>query len=191
MPQIIDTLYGVQTAPTPSTFNSFTVNNAVRKVAIDVVAVAWSYVLGVQVGAGVKAFKFDIQDNFRLLSYGVALPHGFQFANEGSVTIPDGACTLQITGNSDLAPFTAFYLDEVSALAVPFANYEMATDIYVPWSNAPPLPVAPAVTPTFYTLQIALTSGEISMVGVNAILNALVLYPIPFVKILHSLPLST
>jgi len=186
MAEIINTLYGRPVAgwPAPSAHNSVTVNNAVRKVQFDIVGPPlWSYTFGMELNGNPASFayKFTVADKFRILSYGLCMPHGLIFSNEGG----DVPTIMRMQGNSNLA--VNYFLDQVSDLHVPWAEYEVAADIYVDWSTAP----TAGAGALWYSLEARLVQGSVSMVGVAAALNALTLYPIPYVKILHNLPLST
>jgi len=183
MAEIINTLYGRPLGgwPAPSAYGSVTCNGAVNKVAIDTVAVAWNYTFGMELNAapGSFAYKFTPTDKFRILSYGWQMPHGLAWANEGGDMPP-----IQIVeGNSNPAAAT-FFLDQVSFLEVPWGDYEIALDIFVDWSTAP-------AAQNWFSLETRLQSGTVSMVGLAAALNGQVLYPIPYIKILHNLGLAT
>lgn len=183
MAEIINTLYGrpVTNWPAPSAYQSFTVNTAVRKVSVDLVSVPqWRYTFGLEVMGltGQFAYKFAKTDKFRILSFGILMPHGLQFANEGGDVPP----ILYVGGNSNLG--VPYFFDQVSYMHVPWGEYEVAADNFVDWSNAP-------TAATWLSIEGQLYSGQVSMVGVNAALNGQVFYTIPYVKVLHNLPLST
>lgn len=183
MAEIINTLYGrpVGGWPAPSAYGSVTCNGAVNKVALNTVAAPWNYTFGMELNANplTFAFKFAELDKFRILSYGWMLPHGLAWSNEGG----DVPAVQLIEGNSNPTG-AVFFLDQVSYLSVPWGDYECALDIFVDWSTAP-------AGENWYSLETRLQAGSVSMVGLAAALNGAVLYPIPYVKILHNIPLST
>jgi hypothetical protein len=156
--------------------NSFTVNTAANEVAIDTTTAlnAWDYTF---VNGQGNQF-FQIADQPKIISIGMGLPYYFDSGDQnlmlrfGYVTIGGSSGVL-----SQIAPTTGDFV-------FPLMNEEIEIDAFIPW----PEPIS-AVTHRNIALQGIMTSGKISMIGVPASLNLAVLYPMPFIKVLHTLPM--
>lgn len=178
MAERIDLMVGQIRGGFPSAYNSVTVNAAVNVVRFDVLAAPWDWIF-VQPITG--ASRFVGRDNFRILSYGLLMPHGLSVANVGES--PVGVGVVGQTSMRIRAGFFGGAQYELSAflhMTLPWGDYEVAADIFSDWQPG-------TVTRTdSMQLHCRLTEGVVSMVGVNAAIDTLTLYPIPFIKVLHT-----
>jgi len=180
---IIDVMTGIFIAniggngAADSVKNKFTVNNAVNEVPIINAAVTdWNFVFQVN-----PLFcRIQAQDAITVLSFGVMVPYHFVWSQLPVLSFyywAKNGASIQ----SDKFP-------EINApsgfLPAPFANYEMSLGGYCPW------PVPSTGGPyADYELIASFLGGRVSMIGVPAALNGVVITPVPFVKIQHTLPL--
>lgn len=196
-------------------------------------------------GLGVYG-RFQSRDNIRLLTAGFYIPESFTLSNQwygasSPTPKPDSAMAanelvinvFKSDGTTNTGPLPG--LGARGVVGLPFANYEMAFDIFCDMSKAPPtgvstfnntvaLPVSPAVGDTYKALVTAngwtanryyewsgaawidvsgvalnadnefylgaqLITADVSMIGVPSLLNGQVIQLIPFIKVLHSLPI--
>lgn len=169
----------VSAQPAITAYGSFTVNNAVNLVLTSNVGAAWVWVFE----NGMGWYKFQSKDNIRILSMWHVLPYHFQFANPGEwdPAHPAGGTLAwtrygNVTGSAIIPEFGGAN----SGAYAPVANAETALDVYVPWPGG--------VGDTWIALRMGQTlQYAISMIGVPAALNGQVLYPTPFIKVLHTL----
>lgn len=167
--------------------NKFTVNTGVDSVNIDTAtAPNWYWVFS-------KAYSpypryISARDQVRILSMGVMIPYGFDLAST--------VLTLQfykytyMQGGAKVSVDVPEFIDyggTVSSFTFPFVNYEFACDIISPFD---PQMSSPATNPVQYCFTCKALSGSFSMVGVNSALNGDVITPIPFMKILHTIPVN-
>jgi len=176
---IVETLYGQFAAgfgggaPGVTARNSFTVNNAVTEVTIDVVSALWYFCFRQKAGK----FNFDALDNVLVLAAGVTFPYHFipGDAVHNLSYIWVNAANVAAAGPPQLAPTTY-------TLSFPIVGAEIDLGLFLP---------APGTTKWSLGCYYANLApvGNVSMIGVPATLNGQVLYPIPFVKVLHTLPM--
>lgn len=175
---IIDILYGEFVANigyNPAVLtddNSLTVDNTFTHVDIEnllppnsFVMVFKQYVTGY--------YYFQAKDNINILSCGIFMP--FHFVP--GYKIPK--LGLYTTNASELDWYNINEFDSNnSVFPLPSFNYELSLNIFV---RAP------------YSVDYCLgsrVSGDASMIGVPASLNSgTLVYPIPYIKILHTLPM--
>jgi hypothetical protein len=74
---------------------------------------------------------------------------------------------------------------------IPFPNFEVALDVYCDMANLGPLAgVSTAIlTNDEYHIRAIATCMNISMIGVPLALNGSIVKIIPFIKVLHTLPM--
>jgi len=196
-------------------------------------------------GSGVYG-RFQSRDNIRLLTAGFYIPESFTLSSQwyGASSPdpkPDDAMAanellinvIKSDGSTVAGPMPG--LGARGIIGLPFANYEMAFDIFCNIAEVPPtgvatfnntvaLPVAPAVGDTYkaqvtangwtqdryyewsgaawidvsgvplladneFYLGAQLFMSDVSMIGVPSLLNGEIIRIIPFIKILHSLPI--
>jgi hypothetical protein len=179
MPEIIDLI-----GPPLANCASFTVNNAVDSVVITL-PVGNSFARNV-FGSNV----FVKGDSFRVLSMGFILPESFTFFKAGAAApfisisvLPFGKVTGQAYVYPGLASGFQF---------IPMENYELVMDLFFSCKNAINS-VDPTKTLLSENFQLSVAPAvvyNISMLGVPAALNAKVFYIVPFLKILHNLPMT-
>lgn len=168
--------------------NRFTVNTGVNTVNIDTAtAPVWNFTFLKPYGTLPRFFS--ARDNIRVLSMGVMLPYGFEIGDTPITMSINKLCTYNKIGAPASQPFNEFldYDGGDSTFSFPFANYEFATDIISEFFAQDP---NPAISITSYAITCKILSGNINMVGVNSSLNGQVITPIPFMKVLHTIPVS-
>lgn len=206
-----------------------------------------NYKLYVDGAAGEGVYgRFQSRDNIRLLTAGFYIPESFTLSSQW-----DGSSSPAPKTNSAIAAnelLIAVYKSDGTTLTgplpglgargvigLPFANYEMAFDIFCNMAKVPPtgvstfdntaaLPVNPAVGDTYkaqvtangwtadnyyewsgaawidvsgvalnadneFYLGAQLFMSDVSMIGVPSLLNGQRIRIIPFIKVLHSLPI--
>jgi hypothetical protein len=148
---------------------------------------------------------FQERDNIRLLTAGFYIAESFTLANtdrsdEGR-SYPDIADSFFPTSFMQLDVYNtavAFvnYLpglgsSVIGRFALPFPNYETALDLYCDIANLAPcvLPPGAAIVGDKFKIACTLYCNDISMIGVPAALNGKTIKVVPFVKILHTLPM--
>lgn len=159
-------------------YNSFTVNNAVTQVAISQAVAPWAFVFLSPWTLILSALQRA--DNFKILSVGLRLPYHFI----SGVTSPE----ITIVGTDGIAnpwALVATGSDVANgSFHLPDVNYEYSINQYFPW---PQTGVISGFDSMF--LGAFINEFDVSMIGVDALLNTEVLYPEPFIKIEHTLPL--
>lgn len=164
---------------------NFVVNNAVDSVVLNTPA-APSIMY-----SGNNGHKFTNGDNFLILSAGYYIPERFTIYGHQSVD-PNKSCTPQmlLRVNEDPAGFS-FVVDQFGndgALNIPFPNYEFSIGTFIEieqFSLSTPLFNIAVDFPN----SIDPDKPLISMIDVPAALNGKTFYVIPFIKILHNIPL--
>jgi len=152
-----------------TTRNTFTPNNAVNEVSIDVAAAAWRFIF-CKVGA--PFYRFNDADNLTILSAGIAFPYHFIRSTT--------ELRIKIDFYANATPYTNGQLSQDGELQFPYSDAEMSLGILVP------KPTIPAVVGP-YSMRGIMTAGAVSMIGSPAALNGVVQYPIPFMKVMHTL----
>lgn len=178
--EIIDIL-----APTYAELPYFTVDTraGVNSVAVNAYAGAeLSFLLNAK-----SQSRFQPHDNLILMSAGIVLPEMFTFAS-----YTNGAAT-------SLSVFSPLIYDDTDTLkanfpgaesiAIPMENYEVALGVF---ANFHDLNVQIGVNSSYYRIGLKDTDvNRVSMINVPTALNDLVIKVIPFIKVLHTLPMFT
>jgi hypothetical protein len=170
----------------------FTVNNAVNSVNIGTAVLIppgnLPYLRGQNVdpadGLGYRYFQAG--DSIRILSAGVALPYGFSKGLTGFYL------NFHAFDDTDVelgAQAPSLYQGDY---CIPYENAEIAFDVFCPYPYVVLGRKFCLVARILNSTQdsSSFTFGTVSMVGVPAsIVNGTVLNAVPFVKVLHNLPL--
>jgi hypothetical protein len=137
--------------------------------------------------------RFQNRDNIRLLSAGFYIPEGFQQANTPKIatSIAANEILFEVYKSDKTTPSAPLPgLGARGVIALPFANYEMTYDIYCDMSDSTAIPL---LADNDFYLKADVFFGLISMIGVPALLNTGVgdepIKIIPFIKVLHTLPI--
>jgi len=160
-------------------------------------ALATSYKLYVD-GSGMGAVygKFQKRDNIRLLTAGFYIPESFTLssqwdgqvspAHKVSTSIAANELMINVlkSDNSTSVPLPG--LGARGVIGLPFANYETAFDIFSDMSKPA---IVPLLADNEYFLTAQLFLADVSMIGVPTLLNGQVIRIVPFIKILHTLPI--
>lgn len=170
MSEIIETLQ-----VNPANGYNFTVNTAVNEVLLNMT-------LGVKFLENPSTFcKFQDGDNITFLSAGFLLPYSFgpslNLDAAGDPILPWTQIQAEKKVGGAVVPLPGI----PAASFLPFANYEYMLGVFSPVSSM-----------SYGEVRLLYTFARpigISMVNVPAALNTLVLPVIPWVKILHNLPL--
>lgn len=161
-----------------NTYNSFTVNTAVTQVAISQAAAPWAFVFVSPWHLVISALQRA--DNFKIVSLGLRLPYHFisgVIGPEITIVGTDGNVNpWEVVATGSGVANGSFHLPDV--------NYEYSINQYFPWPQTGAISGFDAMF-----LGAFITEFDVSMIGVDALLNTEVLYPEPFIKIEHTLPL--
>jgi len=126
--------------------------------------------------------KFSEKDNIRLLTCGFYIPESYTMADtvKANTKLAGNELSLSVykTGPVAVGPLPG--LGPRGVIGIPFANYEMALDIYCDMSSL----VLGA--DNFFYIYCAIFANDLSMVGVPTALNGSTPRIIPFIKILHT-----
>jgi hypothetical protein len=168
----------------------FTVDTAAASGYVAVTAVGGP--LGVW-GSGGQMTLFTQRDNIRLLTAGFYIPESFTTADWYARTwsqVPSNS--LQLTVNNREGKRVNYLPGYGSSsngqFILPFPNYEHALDLYCNIANLTGS-VNQIIDNQFY-LTGAIYCNNISMVGIPSDLNGKRIAVIPFIKILHTLPIE-
>jgi hypothetical protein len=174
MPNIIDII-----CPALAKCPSFVANNAVDDVAATV-PVAPHY-------AGNSAGKsiFSKGDSLQLLSIGYKLPEAFT-----SLVVVSPLDSLSIVVYGVTSGFIYLYPNlALSTTFVPMEGYELVTDVFFDCALA--TGAGPGLLKEDYKISVTLdTFLYVSMLGAPAALNGKTFYIVPYLKVLHSLPMA-
>lgn len=154
---------------------SFTVNNAVADVALNV----WGAPEARLRPALFTNYYIQPKDNITILSMGITLPHSFVLSDRlAFITLGWN------DGGSGGVP-----LGDSGAIQLPFGSYEMALNTYLPWFTGGVLKYYLTMKIAAPALDAAAIQCRVSMAGVPAILNGTTQPIIAWLKIAHTLPL--
>ena len=132
--------------------------------------------------------KFQSRDNIRLISAGFYIPETFSLADTIKVdaSLAGNELALQVH-KSDLSLSGAMPgLGPRGVVGIPFANYELSLDIFSSMVSVSLLP-----DNCFY-LYCGVFANDLSMVGVPSVFDTTPktkIHVIPFIKIMHTLPI--
>lgn len=167
--------------------NKITVNTGVDSVNIDSATnPEWRWVFSKNYGTNPR--YISARDQVRILSMGVMIPYGLDLSAT-VLTLEFFKYTYFQGGLKTSLDMPEFidYGGLVSSFSFPFVNYEFACDIVSPFE---PQTNTPVDNPVQYCFTCKALSGSFSMVGVNTSLNGDVITPVPFMKILHTIPVN-
>jgi hypothetical protein len=191
---IIDVMWGKMIAnkgPNGAgpTGNSFTVNNAVNEVVLSGGGLGTgAHIYGVPNYDGSVSFaKIQAKDSITILSLGLMVP--YSFVQSAMASLSFGYWATDGIGPALFNPIPEINIP-TGDVPIPFYNYEMSIGTYVPW----PVPASgnPGGNYAYYYLCSffpPIATAKVSMIGAPASLNGVVITPVPFVKIQHTLPL--
>lgn len=133
---------------------------------------------------------FNERDNIRLLTAGFYIPESFTTADwytKSGPEVPSNSLQISVynTSHAKIAYLPGYGSSNNGQFIIPFPNYEHALDLYCDMANL----TGPMPSNKFY-LKGALYCNNISMIGVPSALDGKRIAVIPFIKILHNLPLS-
>jgi len=182
---IYDTLAASPKAPDTDR-PAFTVNTAATEVVFNVGAN--TTLLRTPAFAPDEKYWLSPEDNFTILSYGIAFPWLF--------TMGSNPISFQLVWEDEHAIQGIF--SELGGglfgerLYCPFENAEFPLDLFIKFPNLANNPAPPTVGDRIKILAFTSTSnnGAISMIGAPAALNGQTYKVNPYIKIIHNLPLT-
>jgi hypothetical protein len=190
---ILDVLYGRFVAlvggngAADSNRNKFVVNNAAVDVAIDLASAPAWYFIFCQ-GPLHRYYWFRPNDNLLLLSGGVIYPYNYSPSIEPPSVFYE-YYALHVIGAIAASGPIAQITGAGGDLEFPSSNYELSTNIFIPWPAAALIGPPPGVAVDKLLLRGRITGGRVSMIASPAALDTSTQVPIPFVKVLHTLPM--
>jgi hypothetical protein len=134
-------------------------------------------------------YKFQNGDNIILLSAGFVLPENFVLAdtNKGGTSVAANEMQLYVYKQSSLVPPPVGLLPGLGdrgVLVIPMESYEVNANIFCDMST-----LLAALAGEDFVIQGNLYVNNISMLNVPVALNATTQHIIPFIKVLHNLPM--
>lgn len=140
------------------------------------------------------ASVFSSRDNVLIATMGIWFPEAFSFASP-NIAGTDQSCAAYALGLQKDLTQGVFFIDQfgVTGIQIPLENYEMPIGIYIDITKSSGYPAG-----TNYHLYGILRGIEestpmrprVSMIGVPDSLNGTKQVCVPFVKVIHTIPLS-
>lgn len=136
--------------------------------------------------------KFYRGDSFKILSYGVVVPHLIGFGNFGTLATASYPYLGVFGQRHDNLSLCSLNVLPADGIVIPFANYEMSLGVFENIQANTGLSALPATDfrlMGFFNKVGGSTTIGLSSAGLPAVLNGVTLYLDAFVKIVHNIPL--